>query len=121
MEKGGNMFGKILKSLRNDAEINQLDFARMFNVTQATISSWESERTSPSFDTLIAIADYFEVSIDYLIGRTDTDYTYIYTPDKSLQDLMLLIKDLNGNDRDMLKHLLAEYVRLKKPIDTPKQ
>jgi len=41
------------------------------NTTQGNISRYESEKLEADYKTLIAIADYFDVSIDYLLGRTD--------------------------------------------------
>ncbi len=41
------------------------------NVSQGTYNNWENENTQPSIEQLIALADFFEVSVDYLVGRTD--------------------------------------------------
>ena len=41
------------------------------NMSQNTISQYETGTREASYDTLIAIADYFDVSLDYLLGRTD--------------------------------------------------
>ena len=58
-----------LKSLRASKKISQKDFAQALKVSQQTVASWESGRTEPSNTALKEIADYFNVSTDYLLGR----------------------------------------------------
>ncbi len=60
-----------LKELRKKKGISQLRLATDLNTTQNTISRYETGEREPGIDELIKIADYFNVSIDYLIGRTD--------------------------------------------------
>ena len=64
-------FSKQFSGLRKRANINQEYIAKLMNVSQRTISSWESGSRLPSIEKLCAIADYFQVSTDYLLGRTD--------------------------------------------------
>ena len=64
------MFGDILSELRRDNEMTQRDLAAILNTSVATVSHYETETNAPDIATLIKIADYFGVSIDYLIGRT---------------------------------------------------
>ena len=60
-----------LKQLRNDYQISQKDFAEAIGVAQQTVASWEVGRTEPSNLFLIEIADYFNVTTDYLLGRDE--------------------------------------------------
>lgn len=60
-----------LKELREKKKLSQLRLAIELNLTQNTISRYENEEREADYKTLIAIADYFNVSIDYLLGRTD--------------------------------------------------
>lgn len=53
------------KKVKNSQVANVMPFSRNF------ISEWKRNKTLPSLDYLKALADYFEVSIDYLLGRTD--------------------------------------------------
>ena len=64
------MIGDIISELRKDNQQTQKDLARVLNVSVATISHYESETNLPDAATLVRIADYFGVSIDYLMGRT---------------------------------------------------
>lgn len=60
-----------LKELRNLRGISQLKLAMDLNVNQNSISRYESGLREPDYNTLIKIADYFKVSVDYLLYRTD--------------------------------------------------
>lgn len=60
-----------LKELRKKQKISQVKLAMDLNVNQNSISRYESGEREADYATLIAIADYFDVSIDYLLERTD--------------------------------------------------
>lgn len=60
-----------LKELRRDRKISQVKLAMDLNLTQNSISRYENGEREADYDTLVAIADYFNVSVDYLLGRTD--------------------------------------------------
>lgn len=60
-----------LKSLRTERGITQLKLAMDLGMNQNSISRYENEEHEADYKTLIAFADYFDVSIDYLLGRTD--------------------------------------------------
>lgn len=60
-----------LKELRKSKKISQLKLAMNLNMNQNTISRYETSEREPGINELIKIADYFNVSIDYLLERTD--------------------------------------------------
>lgn len=60
-----------LKELRKKKKLSQVKMAIDLNMNQNSISRYENEEREADYETLIAIADYFDVSIDYLLGRTD--------------------------------------------------
>ena len=65
------MFRLRLKELREKAGYSQYTFADVFHVSQSAIASWEAGTREPKFATMIRLADFFNVSVDYLLGRTD--------------------------------------------------
>lgn len=65
------MLGPRLKKLRLEKKITQSQLAEKINVTNVSISGYESGNRSPDTDTLQSLADYFEVSTDYLLGRSN--------------------------------------------------
>ena len=60
-----------LKELREKRRLSQITLAMELNLSQNSISRYETGEREADHATLIAIADYFGVSIDYLLGRTD--------------------------------------------------
>ena len=60
-----------LKELRSKHRISQVKLAMDLNMNQNSISRYETGEREADYSTLIALADYFNVSIDYLLGRTD--------------------------------------------------
>lgn len=60
-----------LKELREQRRISQVRLAIELNLNQNAISRYENGAREADYKTLIAIADYFDVSIDFLLGRTD--------------------------------------------------
>lgn len=68
-----------LKELREEKRLLSKEFAKIMNVEPATISNWENGNRFPKDDVLIKIADYFDCSIDYLLGRTDDKLSKIYS------------------------------------------
>ena len=63
------MLARRLKELRFKRDITQADFAKIIGVAQQTVGSWEKGNSSPNYDILNRIANYFGVSTDYLLGR----------------------------------------------------
>ena len=60
-----------LKQLRKERQITQVKLSLDLNMSQNTISRYENGVRNADYNTLIQFADYFDVSLDYLLGRTD--------------------------------------------------
>lgn len=58
-----------IKSLREVKGIKQETIAQELGVSQGTYNNWETGRRTPELETIIKIADYYEVELDYLFGR----------------------------------------------------
>lgn len=65
------MIGERLLELRKDADLTQDDLAAILRINKHSISSYERNKSEPPDDIKIAIARYFQVSVDYLLGLTD--------------------------------------------------
>lgn len=63
-----NKFKDILKDLRMEKGIGQVELAKCINVSKGIISLWENGLREPNMSSLIALSKYFNVSIDYLVG-----------------------------------------------------
>ena len=62
-----------IKELRKAKKITQGDISNILNVQQSTISHWENEKTEIDKTTLMKLADYFNVTVDYLLGRENSE------------------------------------------------
>lgn len=62
---------KNLKQLRESKGLSQLQLALKLGLNQNTVSRYENGQREADYQTLIMFADFFDVSVDYLIGRTD--------------------------------------------------
>lgn len=69
--------GKRLKELREEKDKTQQEIADILGVGRATIAGYETKGKQPDHSKLKQLADYFGVSLDYLLGRTDFKYTDI--------------------------------------------
>jgi len=70
-----NIFSVRIKALREERKLSQAAVGREIGVERYSIYSYENGRTYPDFIHLIALADLFEVSLDYLVGRSDDRQT----------------------------------------------
>ncbi|MCL2773423.1 MAG: helix-turn-helix domain-containing protein [Oscillospiraceae bacterium] len=60
-----------LKQLRTQYNISQKQLAQILSMNIRSMSKYETEYMEPTLSVLLALADYFDVSLDYLVGRTD--------------------------------------------------
>lgn len=67
------MFPNILKQLRKSRKVNQATLAEALGMSQASITSWENGKRMPDIEMIVKLADYFNVSTDYLLGRVPLD------------------------------------------------
>lgn len=62
-----------IRDLREDMDLRQIDVAKATGIDQKTLSNYETGKTNPDSFALIKLADFFHVSIDYLVGRLNID------------------------------------------------
>ena len=98
-----NSFGKRLRTLRLEKGLNGIELGKMFNFSKSTISSWENETREPSHEILKILANYFEVSLDYLLGISDNR---INEPVVDSNDK----KDIHGFTVSLVNRLLEEGI-----------
>ena len=67
-----------------EQKLSQIQLAKLLNYTQSNICEWENGKVEPRADALLAISSFFDVSIDYLLGRTE-DPNAIVVKDYSLK------------------------------------
>ena len=99
------MFPERLKQLRNSRELSQDALAKKIGIAQQTYGHWETGRTEPDHATLTCIADFFNVSVDYLLGRKDSPAPSSQKTNLSQEDLVLveLARDIKKLPEDHRK------------------
>jgi len=65
-----------IRNLRIDGEYSQADIAKVLNIAQNTYSQYEVGTLNYSVEALMKLADFYDVSVDYLLGRTDERKPY---------------------------------------------
>ncbi|NFD31054.1 XRE family transcriptional regulator [Clostridium botulinum] len=84
------MFGDRLKELREEKELTQEELGKLLNVSRQTVSGYEAEVIEPNINNLVRLADIFNVSLDYLLGRTKERYN-LNLENKKNKDLIVNI------------------------------
>ena len=64
------IYGKELKAHRESRGLSQSELAQKTGISQSTISLWEDDKRTPNIDNCVLLADFYEVSVDELIGRS---------------------------------------------------
>ena len=70
--------GERLRRLRESVKLSQVKMAELWGVRQSSINRYEQGQSAPSLETLVMYADYFDVSLDYLLARTDNPQGKLY-------------------------------------------
>ena len=84
-----------IKQLRIQSGLNQVQFAKIMNVTKQCVSNWENDNVLPSIEMLVKMVDYFKVSIDALLGReTGNMIDASGLTDEQAAHIRLVIRDL---------------------------
>jgi transcriptional regulator with XRE-family HTH domain len=91
------MINERLKNLRKHYNKKQNDIAEYIGVARSTYTNYENGNKNPPYEQLIKIAEFYSVSVDYLLGRTDDP-----TPYRDVDS------DLNGSPDEELKQLLND-------------
>lgn len=111
------MLGKRLKRLRSEKKLTQMELAEKIGVTHVSISGYESGKRTPDTETLTKIADFFNVSTDFLLGRTDSETSQHQEDFKEFisdPDLQVWYKELPINSEEELRQLKDMWDVIKK-------
>ena len=89
------MLNTRIKELRTAHNLSQVEFAHKLSVAKQTVSNWENNNIQPSIDMLVKIADYFGVTTDYLLGRSNEKSLDISKlPPEQAAHIRMIISDL---------------------------
>ena len=92
------MLNERIRELREATGLTQVELARKLSVTKQSVSNWENNNIQPSVEMVMALADFFGVSVDYLLGRSDKRQLSVEgLTDTQIQHIHALVQDiLNG-------------------------
>ena len=84
-----------IKRLRMARGLNQVEFAKAMSVSKQCISNWENDNVMPSIEMLVKIADYFNVTTDYVLGRNEKNYIDVSgLTDEQISHISLIVSDI---------------------------
>ncbi len=119
------IIGERLRTLRENMKLSQQKIANMTGCPQTSIHRYETGRSTPSAKTLLWYADYFDVSMDYIFGRTDKPQgkLYDYEPQtlkiqeekhKEMQEFIEMCFDPKSEASAKIKELMLKMMEEKK-------
>lgn len=84
------LLGKQIKKLRCQKGFTQQQLADYLHISPSAVGMWEKNRNEPDIETLKKLADFFDVTVDYLIGRE----TITPTQDKTIRDTIQKLEEI---------------------------
>ena len=87
-----------IRDLREDMDLRQIDVSKATGIDQKTLSNYETGKTNPDSISLIKLADFFGVSIDYLLGYSKINI-------KTNKDILRHLDTINDEISALKKHL----------------
>lgn len=109
------MFGKRLKNLRENAGFTQEQLGKKLNVVKSNISMYENGTRIPNADILEQLSKIFDVSIDYLLGKTDVKKYESPYDDELEKVLFSKAKELNTEEKRAILNVINA---IKKDVDS---
>lgn len=108
------MLGDRLKELRLNNGLKQSDLLKKFNLSSARYSQYENDKRVPDYELLIKFADFYNVSIDYLLGRTNVIKPENIDENDLLSKINTADSETKASVEQFLNYLLYEKERKNK-------
>lgn len=103
-------FGKTLAKLRKERKLTQQELADLLNVTNKTISKWETNTTAPDIDTLKRISQVLKVPVDVLLGNSKLTVTDSHNKRKLTKKKLILLLALLFASLFFIYYLIANFI-----------
>lgn len=105
---GDFMIGKRLRDLREDADLTQAELAKILNINKHSVSSYERDKSEPPDAIKVKIADYFNISTDYLLGIIEQP-SPIYDNNSIIRLPLKFSPTAEKELRDYIDYLVSKY------------
>ena len=102
------MIGQRIRDLRKQKRMSQTELAKSAGVSQTTVTAWETGKAEPSSSAVAKLADIFNVTTDYLLGRPNKHETKKDDVVLSDDDVIMtwLGKPLSDEDRELIRRIM---------------
>lgn len=105
---------KNLKSLRLQHKISQQQLADIIGTSQQSVNKYENHNTEPDIRTMITLSDYFNTSIDYLVGHTDINHKIEHLSKTDLNDeekqFVNNFRKLSSKEKESINLIINNYL-----------
>lgn len=104
-----------LKTLRNEYGISQQRLADALGVSQPSINKYENHNIEPEIEILSRMADYFNTSIDYIVGRTEVrrkiEYLKEYSLNKKESEIITRFRSLTKDEQECILLVMQTFLK----------
>lgn len=102
------MIGQKIRDLRKQKRMSQTELAKSAGVSQTTVTAWETGKAEPSSSAVAKLADIFNVTTDYLLGRPNKQETKKDDVELSDDDVIMTWrgKPLSDEDRELIRRIM---------------
>lgn len=111
---------KNLRKLRINKGISQQQLADVMGTSQQSVNKYENHNVEPDISALIRLADYFETTIDYLVGHTSPVVPNVIEelePSKEETALIRKYRCLSKDEKESIQLILKNYIKNRTQID----
>jgi len=112
-----NIVAERMKTLRESVRLSQKDLAAKLGISQSGVNRYENKQSEASYETLLQYADFFDVSLDYIYGRTDKPQGKLYDfkpkieDNAEMQEFIEMCFDPNSPMSGKLKDMLLQMMK----------
>lgn len=103
--------GEKIRSLRKSAKMTQEELGDKYGLNKTTVSGYENESRKPDYNFLISLADDFEVSLDWLLGRVDKPVVY------GKSDIDKMMEGMTEKEKQEI-YQYVQFIKIKSHLDT---
>ena len=104
-----------LKKLREKKGLSQQALADIFEISQQSVNKYENHETEPDIRMLTQLADFFETSVDYLVGNTDIQHkiepVHPYELNAEEAELLEKYRMLRPEERESIRMVIDNYIK----------